>query len=78
MFTITQYKIDTSGKYVEDIKYIDNFAASQQVVINKARHIFNAYPHSSIESQSFTNELTEIKITSLCVSHHIVLTKTDS
>ena len=78
MFEITHYKIDSTGKTIDDVKIIEGFDTAVQVLKNKARHVLNAYPDSCIVSQIFSDELNEIRILSLCVTHHIVLTKMDS
>ena len=77
MFTITHYKIDSFRKTVEDVKQIEGFQTAQQVVKNKAKHIMNAYPHSCIQSQTFSDDRTEVTILSLCMTHHVIMTKMD-
>lgn len=77
MFEITHYKIDIAGKTIDDVKRIEDFNSAVQVLKNKARHVLNAYPDSCIVNQTFSDDVNEIRILSLCVTHHIVLTKMD-
>lgn len=77
MYVVSHYKTDMFGTTLEDEKTFVEFSVATEVVKNKAKHVLNSSPYSSIQSQTFTEDKSEVNIISLCMTHRIALTKTD-